>query len=204
MGDKETIGGSAVRSDASTSRHPSRFAWGVALGVGIGAVTVVVVIALAAIFIYSRMMAQFSGMTDKKVEVVQSSEPWLKMIDKTHGRIDGFLGAGGSSGSRMPYGSIYQFDLEKPTQQNGVRAAISVSIYVTPKTKLTLDGKPWKPRSRAGKTPAMTVFGGLEGPEDAFLGTNKLTVNFRREGRDLVAEHIDASKTEKKPNWRSF
>ena len=186
-----------------TNGRPSRFVWGVTLGVGIGAITVVIVIALAATIVYSTAMTRFPGLANSRVEVVRSSDPWIKMVDKSHGQISGFAGGGSSSGSGMPYGAIAEFNLRKPTQQDGVRAEISVSIYVTQRTKMTMGGKPWKPKSQSGKPPSTAVFLGAEDEaNDAFLEMRELTVDFRFEGHDLVAERIDASKKRKElPSW---
>jgi len=181
------------------SRRPSRFAWGIALGVGIGAIAVTIVIALTTFIIYSNWIGRFTNMSSGKVRVVKSSDRWLKMSDKKHGSVTGFSGSSSSSG-RLKHNAITVFELRIPTQQSGMLAAISVGVYVTPKTKLTMAGKPWKPKIKTGKTPAETVFDmGSEDMSDSLIDTRELTIYFRREGYDLVAERIDASKVKKSP-----
>ena len=191
-------------NSSSTKKRQSRFVWGLLIGTSIGTMAAVIV-AVAAMVIANPLGAtmrirQVIG-RPSKIEVVQASDPWLKMVDKNHGRIIGFSGGGSSGG--LPHGAISQFDLVKPTEQDGARASITVSIYVTPKTKLTMGGKPWKPKDQTGKTPSALVFDGLQDePNDAFLEMRELTIDFRLEGHDLVAEQIDASEKRKdRPSW---
>lgn len=193
--------------DSSTKKRPSAFAWGLALGISMGvfAATIVAVVAMVVANPLGTMMKaqRFFGRDPSSVEYVEASDPWLKMVDKKHGRLTGFTGGGGSSGDGMPHGAISQFDLVKPTQQNGIRASITIPVYVTPKTKLTRGGKPWKLKGQNAKSPANAVFNGLEpDPNDSFLEFREITVYFRLEGRDLVAERIDTSKQQKdRPSW---
>ncbi len=192
-------------NSSSMKKRQSRFVWGLLIGISIGTMAAAIVAVSAMIIASPRgatmRIRQVIGRTSK-IEVVRASDPWLKMIDKNHGRIIGFTSGSGSSGG-LPHDAISKFDLVKPTEQDGARASITVSIYVTPKTKLTMGGKPWKPKNQTGKTPSTVVFDGLQDePSYTFLEMRELTIDFRLEGHDLVAEQIDASKKRKDPpNW---
>ena len=190
-------------NDSFNKKRQSRFVWGLLIGISIGTMAAAIV-AVAAMVIANPLGAtmrikQVIGRTSK-IAVVRASGPWLKMIDENHGRIIGVSGGGGSSGTGMAHGAISQFNLVRPTEQDGARASLTVSIYVTPKTKLTMGGKSWKPQDQTSKTPSTRVFDGLQDePGDTFLEMRELTIDFRLEGHDLVAEQIDASKKRKDP-----
>lgn len=177
----------------------SRFVWGMALGALSGVLVAVLILAITALVIYFDMRAQMnpyyrSG--SSKVTYVQSSQAWVSMKDAKRGQVAGRLDGGWGSSSDLGYGAVADFTLGKLTRQDDVPAKVVIHILVTPKTTLTMGGKPWSPKDAdRKKSPAEMLFsddGGDESTYD-FLEERELTVSFRREGDAVIAENIDAS-----------
>jgi len=173
--------------------RPSRFAWGVSLGVGIGAIAVVAVLAIAYVGIVYSFANRYGAASDSgpvKVTAVNAGR-WFTVGPDGRGTVTGYSNSSGS-GDEMFGGTIAYLELTAPGSVDGVVISHSVPIYIKKDTKLTVEGKDWRPWTGFGKSPAETLFGDSYEDDSPFF-SRELTVVFHSSGNKLIADSIDAS-----------
>jgi hypothetical protein len=196
--------GTSMAGDGEKATRPHRFGSGAALPLGLGvlgAILIAVIVVLIVLLTWVKPMHNvFSqplpGYMPGEIETVRLDGPWLKMTDDQHGTVVGWSDSGTTTGDGMPHGAVAEFDLSMPTEQDGVKAIVSVGILVTPETELLMGGQPWEPEETGERSPVEVVFGSDGFGSDVgydYLDMRELTVEFRREGDALIAESIDAS-----------
>jgi hypothetical protein len=195
----------AAPAQEKAPKPPRRFGVGLAIGIGAGILGVIVILAVGALIVYLTLIRpEIHAVYPDKVETVQLSGSWAKMTDADHGTVTGWSAGDMGSGSGMPSGAFADFSLSMPTEQDGLRATVSVDILVTEQTQLLMGGQPWKPKTAAGQSPIHSVFGTEMSYEDSgdfysgdgqtdYLDSRQLTVKFHRDGQNIIADSIDAS-----------
>lgn len=188
-------------------KRPRRFGAGIAIGAGAGVVAVLVILAVVGLIVYLAwvrpLTADFYGSSwSEEIETVQIDGPWLQTTDGERGTVAGWSDGGFGGGDGMPGGSFASFGLSMPIEQDGVKARVSVNVYVTRDTKLLMGGQPWEPGSPGSSDPVDVVFGDYQGESGwDYLDMRKLTVGFKKDGDYLIAETIDASRTQGAAPW---
>ncbi len=190
--------------DRKRTRQPRRFGAGLAIGVGIGVVALMVILAILALIVFLTFvrpsMQEAGGYWPEEVKTVQIDGPWLNMTDSQHGTVAGWCDGGFGGGDGLPGGAFAEFSIGMATEQDGVRARVSVDIFVARETQLLMGGQPWKPQTAMSGSPLEAVFGDYQGDIGYdYLDMRELTIKFRREGDYLIAESIDASTTQQDP-----
>ena len=194
-------------NENALAKPPRRFMTGLAIGLG-AAVVAVVIVAVVALVLFPSTPTYPSAYGaipwPTQVKTVQLNGPWIKMTDNQHGTVVGWSqGTSGWDGSGMPgmpVGVFASFELFSPTEQDGVKAMISTGILVTHDTKLLMGGQPYSATTTGGTSAIDSVFGMYQGDTGpGYLDMRELTVSFKRDGDNLIAESIDASATEQVP-----
>lgn len=175
--------------------RPTRFAWGISLGVGIGAISVIAILAVAwyaVTYTVSHRYGAGGGSSSVTISAVDAGE-WFTVGADGRGTVSGYSSSWGS-GDSMIKGTFAYIDLVAPGSVSDVLITHSVPIYIRNDTKLTVGGKVWQPKKNSADTPAQTAFGDSYEGESPF-DSRELTVVFHRVGKKLVADSIDASGT---------
>lgn len=195
----------------SKPKKNRRFGSGLAIGVGAGVGGVLVILAVVGVIVYLVLInpwidavngSDYGPYESGSAQTVQLEGKWLTMTDSEHGTVVGWSGGSMGSGSYMPGGAYADFTLSMPTEQEGVRAMVSIDILVTEQTQLLMGGQPWRPGTAAGTpSPIHSVFGEMDDwlgdePGSDYLNSRQLTIKFKRDGNNIIAESIDASSTQ--------
>ena len=185
----------AAPASSPEAPRPTRFAWGISLGVGIGAIAVIAILALVWFAMSYSVMHRYGasgGSSSVKVSTVEAGT-WFTVGADGRGTVRGYSNSWGS-GDDMIKGTFAYIDLVAPGSMSGVLITHSVPIYIRNDTKLTVGGKDWRPNKKSADSPAQTAFGdSYEG--ESPLDSRELTVAFHLVGKKLVADSIDASGT---------
>lgn len=173
----------------SEKPRPTRFAWGISLGVGIGAIAVVAILAIAWFSVTYGVMNRYgSGSASAEVSTVDAGT-WFTVTDGK-GTVTGYSNGSGS-GDGMVSGTFAYIDLMAAGSVDGILITHTVPVYLGKKTKVTVEGKEWQPK-RGGDSAVENLFGGSYDEESPF-DSRELTVEFHTVGKKLVADSIDAS-----------
>lgn len=180
--------------EAEVARRPSRFGWGMALGVGIGAIAVVAILAVTYVVLTSITLRGLSARgTSVTVSAVEAGTPWFTVGPDGRGELLGYANGGGS-GSNEPAAPESNFDYVRvvaPGSLNGITVTHGVQVFLTKDTKLSVEGKPWQAAEQgSGGAAEMLVSGSFDG--DNPFDARQLAIKFRTSDGRLIADSIDA------------
>lgn len=201
--------GSSVPATHPSQPHGSRIGLGIAIGVAVGVLFTAVLFSIGAFAWYVSGAPTLLGgpssdsaSSPPTVNTVPTTTPWLVFDNNGNTTVKGWPNGNGSSGGTDGSSdSIGTIGLMVPTRESGISAWLNVEVQITDATKMTLDGKPWKPTNQAGKTPAQ-YFVDLQDSENNQFDSTQMIVKAHDDGGSLTADSIDLdTQGPQTPDW---
>ena len=159
------------------------------LGVVAGVATAALVLA-AALFAYSRLDpgGPLGPFPQRTVTPTMLGKPWLTVTPNGVGLLHGWATGEADDAPGGPEGAQGYLGIGVVNSVGGVPVTSSIRIFITARTTVTIDGKPF---GTGGRTSLVDAFANYNGPRFTPLSPGILTIRFHRLASGaIVADQI--------------